>query len=91
MIICRFFNGLPFKEGFAITHFGNYHVYFCRRQMEYVGEFVNEFGLRTTIHTAAQLDGEKAAMQACQDHYERVMFNMLTPSAQQHLLKWKTL
>lgn len=87
MIICRFFNGLPFKEGFAITHFGNYHVYFCRRQMEYVGEFVNEFGLRTTIHTAAQLDGEKAAMQACQDHYERIMFNLLTPSAQNALSK----
>ena len=82
MINAKIFTGLSFKDGFAQTYFGCYNVYFCRHQMEYVGEFINEFGLRTTVHTAAQLDGQTAAMQACQDHYERVLFHMLTPSAQ---------
>lgn len=91
MINAKIFTGLSFKDGFAQTYFGSYNVYFCRHQMEYVGEFINEFGLRTTVHTAAQLDGQNAAMQACQDHYERVMFNLLTSSAKEHLLKWKTL
>lgn len=82
MINAKIFRGLAFKDGYAQTYFGNYHVYFCRHRMEFVGEFINEFGLRTTVHTAAQLDGQGAAMQACQDHYERILFNMLTPPAQ---------
>lgn len=89
MINANIFKALPLQSGHAQTYFGSYTVYRCARRGEWIAEFINEFGLATTVATFATIDGEADAAQACHDHYERILFHMLTPQAQNIIKKWK--